>query len=56
MSVARYLEQNGTAFLGFDIPEQAAFFGAKSLFVAKDLAMHCEREPCKARAGSWPLH
>jgi len=29
---------------------QAAFFGAKSLFVAKDLATHCEREPCKVRA------
>ena len=49
VSVARYLEQNGTGFLGFDVPAQAAFFGAKSLFSAKDLATHCEREPCKAR-------
>ena len=52
ISVAKYLEQNGTGFLGFAVPEQAAFFGAKSLFAAKDLATHCEREPCKVHAGS----
>jgi hypothetical protein len=49
VTVAAYLEQNGTGFLGFIVPNQAAFFGAKSLFVAKDLATHCEREPCQAR-------
>ena len=49
MPVAKYLEQNGTGFLGFAVPDQAAFFGAKSLFAAKDLATNCEQEPCKAR-------
>ena len=54
VSVTKYLDQNGTAFLGFEVPTQAAFFGAKSLFAAKDLATHCEREPCKARFGNRP--
>ena len=48
MSIVKYLEQNGPGFLGFGVPDQAAFFGAK-LFAAKDLATHCEPEPCEVR-------
>ena len=49
LSVAKYLKQNGTGFLGIATADQAAFFGAKSLFAAKNLATHCEQEPCEAR-------